>query len=78
MSFHIRLWLGLAVLMLVFDLVMLIIGLPNVRFGMTGALCAIAGSIHLRLDRIERMAKATTDALIRAMERQTDLLRGRR
>jgi hypothetical protein len=78
MSLHVRLWIGLSVLMLVSDLVMLIIGLPNVRFGMTGALCALAGGIHMRLDVIERIAKAMTKAQVRAIERQTDALRGRR
>jgi hypothetical protein len=81
MSIHARLWIALSILMLLADFVLFIIGAPNTRFGLTGALCAAIGSVHLRLDRMDRLALdlcTLARSHLKAIDRQTDVHKGRR
>ena len=81
MSLHTKCCIALSILMFMADLALLIAGLPNTRFGLTAVIWVAAGTLHHRFDRLERNTNAMqvlAHAHLRAVERQTDVIKGRR
>ena len=81
MSIYVKCWFALAIFFLIGDALLLILGATNMRFGLSGVLCAAVGSIHSALDRIDVLAqciRALNHAQLSAVERPTDAIKGRR
>lgn len=81
MSTSTKMCIALAALMMVGEIVLLIMGTANTRLGLAAVIWLAVGSLHMRADRLEEIAnhlRALGHAKLHAIERQTDVIKGRR